>query len=328
MNEPLVDTHAHVVLEATFGAAGQHGPELVSGDAPRYRTGGYELHGVRYRQSPFMDVQLRLERMDKAGIDEQVLSPNPLTFFHHIEPDVAVDFCRRHNDALAELVGAHDRLHGMAALPFQDIGASVVELERCVTELGLIGAYVGTDAADRQLDDPAFDDLYTACVELDVPLFLHPTPDGIDTPVKDPRLSRWDLELVIGFAYDETITVATLIYGGVLERHPQLDVCISHGGGATPYLYARMAKAARLRPWAAEWLRQPGAFDRSLRRIWFDSHVGDVRSLSFLAESVGAERLVFGTNFAGWDQVGDVELGPLDADIRRASRELMRLRRG
>lgn len=325
-DQPLIDIHAHVVLEGTFGTAGRYGPELLEGDTPRFRAADYVLEGVRYRGSPFMDVDVRLERMDAAGIDRQALSPNPLTYFHFIEPGLAVDFCRRHNDLLAELVAGHpDRLLGFAALPLQDLDATLAELGRAVNDLGLVGAYAGTEHTGRDLDDPALDALYEGCVDLDVPLLLHPAPDGVDRPARDPRLARFDLDLSVGFAYDETLAVATLIYGGVLHRHPRLDVCVSHGGGATPYLYGRLAAAARMRPWSPEWLRADGAFDGLLRRIWFDSHVHDPRSRRLLAEVCGTDRLVYGTNLGGWDQGGTPDLGDLDAPIRANTARLLRL---
>ena len=72
-----IDVHAHAVLEQTMGAAGSYGPELGYEEKPRFRVGNYELHGVRYRGSPFMEVDLRIAAMDRAGIDFQLLSPNP-----------------------------------------------------------------------------------------------------------------------------------------------------------------------------------------------------------------------------------------------------------
>jgi aminocarboxymuconate-semialdehyde decarboxylase len=120
--------------------------------------------------------------------------------------------------------------------------------------------------------------------------------------VRDPRLARFDLELVVGFAAEETLAVATLIYGGVLDRHPALDVCLTHGGGATPFLFGRMHAAARARPWAPGELKADGAFEERLHRLWFDALVHDERALRFLAEIVGEEHLVPGTNFAGWDE--------------------------
>ena len=144
----MIDLHAHVVLEEALGAAGPDGPELDEGDEaagrpPCFRVGSYVLEGVRYRGTAFMDLEVRLARMDALGIDLQVLSPNPLTYFHHIEPDRAGAFCTRHNDAMAGLVGrAPDRLRGLAQLPLQDPEAAAGELRRAVADLGLVGAYV------------------------------------------------------------------------------------------------------------------------------------------------------------------------------------------
>src|SRR4051794_34120639 len=120
----VIDVHAHVVLEGSLGAAGAAGPELGERDGvPFYRVGDYVLNGVPYRGSPFMDVDVRLRAMDAHGIDRQMLSPNPLTYFTNLDADVAVTYCRRHNDELAQLVGAHpDRLLGAAQLPMQDVG--------------------------------------------------------------------------------------------------------------------------------------------------------------------------------------------------------------
>lgn len=302
-----IDVHAHAVLEETMQAAGAHGPELTRDEPPTFRVADYRLHGVRYRGSPFMDPALRLAAMDRSGIDYQVLSPNPLSYFHFIEADTAVQFCRTHNNALAAMTDAHQqRLGSFAAVPMQDLDAAIAETTRSVTELGMFGPYIGTDFG-RPLDDPAMDRFYEALTALNVPLCIHPAPAGIDGPAGDPNLQRFDLDIIIGFAAQETIAVCTLIYGGVLERHPDLDIYISHGGGATGYLFGRMAMAARKRPWASEALRKDGAFEALLHRLWFDIHVHSDDSAAQLARHVNPERLLFGTNFAGWDQQqGDV----------------------
>jgi aminocarboxymuconate-semialdehyde decarboxylase len=303
-NARTIDIHAHAVLEETFGAAGAHGPELTTAPdgRPMFRVGGYRLHGVRYRGSPFMDTELRIAAMDRAGIDLQVLSPNPLTYFHFIEPAAALAFCRKQNDTLAAVASRYpERLAGLAALPMQDPTAAAAELRRTVQELGLWGAYVGTEFGIG-LDAPELDPLYRSFVELDVPLFLHPAPAGIDGPAAFPPVDRYDLDLLIGFAAQETIAVGTLIYGGVLDRHPELRICVSHGGGAIAFLRGRFDAAARKRPWSHGALREPGAFEARLKQLWFDNHVHDTRALQLLESTVGRDRLVLGTNFAGWDQ--------------------------
>lgn len=297
----LIDVHAHAVLPGSLGAAGAAGPELGETDGrPWFRIGGYVLHGVRYRGSPFMDPELRIAAMDEYGIERQLLSPNPLTFFSDLEADAAGAYCRAHNDDLAAIVARHpERLLGAAQLPMQDITAAIGELERSVRELGLVAAYIDTDPT-AGLDAPAMDPFYRALVELDVPLFVHPTSIGPGGPPSDPRLRRFDLDLVVGFAYQETLAVAALIFGGVLDRHPSLDVCVSHGGGALTALYGRFARAAAVRPWVEPAVREAG-FLGYLQRIWFDTHVHSEPALQTLAEIAGTERLVYGTNFVGWD---------------------------
>ncbi len=299
----VIDVHAHVVIAETMGAAGRFGPEIGahSDGMPWFRVGDYRLDGVRYVGGPFMQADLRIKRMDEAGIDFQILSPNPLTYFHFIEAREAVAFCRTHNDALKRIVDANkSRLHGLCALPMQDVGAAVEELHRAVHDLGLLGPAIGTDMP-RPLDDPENDRLYEACVKLDVPLFIHPGPAGLDGPPGDSRLRRYDLDVVVGFAAQETIAVASLIYGGVLDRHPKLDICMSHGGGSSAYLLGRLARGARKRPWARAEIRPDGAFEERYRKLWYDTHLNSDRSEHFFVETVGTDRLVYGTNFVGWD---------------------------
>ena len=296
----MIDVHAHVVLDGVLGCAGAYGPDLDTGPdgRPRFRVGNYELHGVRYRESAFMDVDRRLTAIDRLGIDIQILSPNPLTYFHHIEAPIATGFCQWHNESLARVVGQRpDRFRGFAQLPMQDVDAAVIELRRAVGDLGLVGAYIGTDFG-LTFDDERLDPLYAAFVELDVPMFIHPAPAGIDGPLHDLRIRRFDLDLSLGFLYEETLAVACIVYGEVLNRHSGLDICVSHGGGAATLMEGRLAHAGRSRPWA-----QPDGVDfgAGLRKLWFDNHVHDDAGLAFVEAKVGVERLVIGTNLAGWD---------------------------
>jgi aminocarboxymuconate-semialdehyde decarboxylase len=320
----MIDVHAHVVLEGVLGCAGHYGPELGVGPEgrPRFRVGDYVLDGVNYRNSPFMDVGLRLALNDHLGIDMQVLSPNPITYFHHIEADIASGFCRWHNDEMAAIVAAHpDRFRGFAQLPMQDIGAAVVEFRRAVNDLGLVGAYIGTDFGIT-FDSPLLDPLWETAVELDVPIFIHPAPAGIDGPLRDPRIRNFDLDLSLGFLYEETLAVAHLIYGRVLERHPQLDLCLSHGGGAAAFMRGRLEHQGHSRPWAKA---DPVDFTAGLRRMWFDQHVHDDGALALLTAQVGEDRLVVGTNLAGWDAPIEREQIPYLTSYDDNARRLLRL---
>ena len=320
----MIDVHAHVVLEGVLGCAGVYGPTLTEGPdgITRFQAGDYVLEGVKYRDSPFMDVDRRLALNDYLGIELQVLSPNPITYFHHIEAATAVEFCRWHNNEMAAVVDVHpDRLRGFAQLPMQDIDAACCELRRAAGDLGLLGAYIGTDFG-MTFDDERLDPLWAAAVERNVPIFIHPAPAGIDGPLRDDRIRKFDLDLSLGFLYEETLAVACLIYGGVLDRHPGLDLCVSHGGGAAAFMTGRLEHQGRTRPWARA---DPVDFAAGLQRLWFDQHVHDVDALHLVEGKVGVGRMVVGTNLAGWDAPHDPAEIPFRGEYDDNARRLLRL---
>jgi aminocarboxymuconate-semialdehyde decarboxylase len=297
----VIDLHAHVVLEEGFGVAGKFGPELArDADGQSYfRIGDYRMN-IEYRGSVFMETDLRLQRMEADGIDLQMLSPNPLTMFHHIPADTAIKYCKVHNDAMAKLVSNHPgKLLGAACLPMQDVDAAISELHRAVKDLGLSAAYIGTHLP-YPLDDPRMDDFYRTVIDLDVPLFLHPASTGGDKGPDDSRLDRFNLTILLGYPYEEMVACATILFGGVFERHPNLDVCISHGGGGLPYLFDRFVGMTKFGNWVPESIQEHG-FQTMLRKIWFDAHVDGETAHNRLVEVVGHDRLVYGTNFGGWD---------------------------
>jgi len=298
----ILDLHAHIILEEGFGQAGKFGPELSKDEngVPFFRVGEFQMKPMEYRGTAFMEMDLREERMEQMGIDRQLLSPNPLTMFHFIPDNLAIQYCRIHNDAMAKLVSNYPgKFYGAACLPMQNVDAAIEELNRAVKELGLVAAYTGTNYP-YPLDDPRLDDFYRTLVELDVPLFLHPASSGGDKGPDDERLNRFNLTILLGYPYEEMVACATLLFGGVFERHPDVDICITHGGGALPYLYDRFVGMTQFGTWVPESIKEHG-LQAMVRKLWFDAHVDGETAHNRLLEVVGQDRLVYGTNFGGWD---------------------------
>lgn len=294
-----IDTHAHVFLKEVLGACGSAGPELtIENGVQTFRAGSYTIQHVRFHDSPMSDPEQRLMLMDRMDIDFQILSPYPILYFYDQPDAVTIAFCRRHNDAMAALVRRFPtRLAGLATLPMQAPRAARDELRRAVEELGLVGAHIGRTFAGRELSDPAFRDVWEEFERLHVPAVIHPGP--LD-PGGSGSKGRWDLDLILGFAVDETFAVAELVLGGVLDRHPQLIAIIPQGGGFAPYVRARFEAALAKRPWGKGLLRRP--FAEIWNQLVFDSLVRDQITLEYLVRAHGAERIVLGTNFAAWDQ--------------------------
>jgi aminocarboxymuconate-semialdehyde decarboxylase len=296
----VVDVHAHILLPGLMGSCGAAGPEMgIRADGVNFfRAGDYVLENVRFVDSPFSDVGLRLEGLDRLGIDHQIVSPNPLTYFYSQPVAEAVRWNRDHNDAMAEVVRAAGPLDGFAGLPLQDPGAACAELVRAVEDLGLVGSYLGTEVGGLPLSDPGFEELWSEHERLGVPVVVHPAPRTIDHP-GDAVYGPWDLDILFGFLVDEAMTVAHLVLAGVLDRHPGLHVHVAHGGGFLPYQKGRLEAGLARRPWAEGLLQRP--FADQWAQLSFDSAVHRADALAFLVATEGATRVLLGTNFAGWD---------------------------
>lgn len=323
MAAEVIDVHAHVVFEALHNTAGNYGPEagVDQTGAPFFRIGGYTMKPISYQGTVFTDLDLRISHLNRLGIDIQLLSPNPLTFFHGIESTTAADFCLRHNQLMADTVAvAPDRLVGLAALPMQELPAACEELERAVGTLGLKGAMIGTDIpqgfACRSLDP-----FYQKLTDLDAPLFIHASStDGV-SGLRDDRLNLHNFSLSLGYAQEETLAVAQLLLGGVLDRHPTLDICISHGGGTAAFLAEKIDQLAQVDPTASEGVKKNG-FGHELQKLWFDTHVKGEVAATALRHYAHADKLVLGTNLGGFDTPE-----ALTADAERLSQNARRLLR-
>lgn len=331
---PVVDVHSHILLPGVMGCCGPAGPEMGERDdgTPFFRAGDYVLENVKFVGSPFSDVELRLEKMGQLGIDHQIVSPNPITYFYRQPVDVAVAFNRRHNDLVAEIVRGSDRLDGCACLPMQDPEAACAEVTRACEELGLVGSYIGSEVDGVPLSDRRFEELWAEHERLGMPVVVHPAPRSSER-APDAFFGPWDLEILYGFLADEALAVAHLLFSGVLDRHPGLSVHVPHGGGFAPYQKGRLQEGLAKRPWGPGLLHR--SFDEQWGQLSFDTAVHRSDALAFLVSTEGADRVLLGSNFAGWDQeersAEMVESLPVNDDDKLAilsgnARSLFRLR--
>jgi len=186
---------------------------------------------------------LRLEQMDAAGIDFQILSLFDPGVQEETDVARAIDLARRANDDLAETVrGKPQRFGGFATLATQDPDAAAIELERAVTELGLVGGLINGHCQGRYLDDPAYEPLFGCAEALGAPIYLHPTTphpavmeawfapyvsDGL-------HLASW------GFAVEAATHVLRLVYSGLFDKFPRLQMIIGHLGEMLPFAAYRI----------------------------------------------------------------------------------------
>jgi aminocarboxymuconate-semialdehyde decarboxylase len=192
-----------------------------------------------------------------------------------------------------------DRFLGLAMLPMQDIDAAIEELSRAVLSLGLCGAMIGDHVNGVALDSPHLRPLWKAAEELDAVIFLHQSK----APLVASRIDRYGLTNAIGNPVERTTSFAALVFGGVMDAFPDLKVCLAHGGGYVCFGAGRMDWAWRWRPEARVYLAQPPS--KYLPRFYYDSITHDGAALRYLIDSVGLDRVVFGTDFPGFAAAGN-----------------------
>ena len=145
------------------------------------------------------------------------------------------------NDELAAVVAAHPtRFRGVAILPVVNPDVMVAELHRAVTQLGFVGAYVAVSATAKRMDDPDYEHLYKALVELDVPLWLHPTRPPIIPDFTDEKISQYYEWQLVGWPYDTTSAMFRIVFSGVFDRYPSLRIITHHHGAFIPLLAPRL----------------------------------------------------------------------------------------
>jgi aminocarboxymuconate-semialdehyde decarboxylase len=289
-----IDVHSHVLTEETMGLLRKEAPQLAPKLTPI--DAGFavlEVAGVPYRPFPRggWDIEHRFRDMDADEVDEQVLSATPQTYYYDQDASLAAATAAIQNDQIAKLVKAHpDRFRGIATLPMQAPEKAADELRRAVRTLGLRGAMIGSNVKGKNLDDPALEPLWAAAAELGVMLLVHPvTVAGAD------RLRSYYLANLIGNPLDTTIAAACLVFGGVLERHPKLNVLLVHGGGFVPYQAGRWAHGWKVRPEPqVNVKRSPEPW---IDRFYYDTILHAQPQLEFLVGSVGAPRVMLGSDY-------------------------------
>ena len=290
-----IDVHAHLTPKCFFDAVDSsgnwhgirierdaEGQEILVSGPQRSK-----LH-PKSRWSP----ELRIADMDSLGVDVQVISTYGGLYNYHLDSEVAIATSREANDEVAEMVKARpNRFAGLATLPMQDVRAAIEELERGVTQLGLKGAMIDDSVNGRSYDEPEFFPFFQASERLGALIFFH---QGGATTVSS-RISRYHLPNTVGNLVDRTLTFAALVFGGVMDRCPDLKICFAHGGGYTCYGVGRMDRGWQVRSEARTHLQQPPS--AYLRRFYYDCLTHSDAALRFLIDTVGADRVVLGTDW-------------------------------
>lgn len=286
----VVDIHNHVTPRRFVRAIERDGEWHTLGpDVGELHIPGFSI-----------PAKERIAEMDAIGVDVHVLTVNTGFFKYDLDADVTRRIADECNDELAEMMRAHpDRFMGLASIPLQDVPAAIEVMEHAMGEMGFSGITIGDHVDGVTLDDPRFRPFWAAVEQLGAVVFFHQCA----ATVVETRTTRYGLPNVIGNLVERAITFGTLVYGGVMDRYPDLKLCLGHAGGYTAFGIARMDKG-----WQAGAMENMPEFEDArtflerapseyVGRFWYDSCTYTESTLRYLMDVVGSDRVVLGTDY-------------------------------
>jgi aminocarboxymuconate-semialdehyde decarboxylase len=257
----------------------------------------------RHIYSACWDPEVRLQEMDRDGIDMQVISATPVLFAYERPVEHALDCAQLFNEAALELCSrGKGRLKSFCQVPLQDVDAACKELTRCM-QSGHLGVQIGNHVGGKNLDDAGIVTFLNHCADVGAAVFVHPWE-----MFGRERMPKYMMPWTVGMPAETQLSVVALILSGAFDRLPgTLRICFAHGGGSFAFLLGRLENAWHHHPVArGECQHAPSYY---LNRFSVDSAVFDQRSLQFLVETIGADRVMLGSDYPfplGEERVGSL----------------------
>ncbi len=301
---PVTDIHTHFFPKSWPDLAARFGtPDwpLIKHTEPGKAVIMLGDREFRRINSACWDVTVRLEQMDRDGIDRQVISATPVLFAYSREPQQALECARLFNDAALEMCDqGKGRLQSLCQVPLQDIDASCEELTRCL-RAGHAGVEIGNHVGEKNLDDPGIVTFLHHCANEGAAVLVHPWD-----MMASQRMPKYMMPWTVGMPAETQLSLVSLIVSGAFDRLPPgLRICFAHGGGSFAFLLGRLENAWQHH----EVARGVSQFPPShyLNRFCVDSAVFDERTLRFLVETMGEDRVLLGSDYPfplGEERVG------------------------
>ncbi len=304
----VIDMHNHFIAPDLIDHLAREGSHyatrIVERDGRRFFL--IQEKALRPIDGPISNARARIADMEREGITAQAVSCVPFLMYPDVAPDLGLAIAQVNNDAMAALA-ASDPAHfvPLASVPLQNPAAAAKEMERAA-KLGLRGVEIPPKVIERQLDESDFEVFWEAAEALRMVVCIHPfdaAPTG--------ALARYFLGNLVGNLYDTGLAAALLIYGGVLERHPNLRVVLYHAGGALPALVGRLDMGYRLVPECRNAIPRPPS--TYVSQFYFDIIGHNREMLGHLVKTYGPGRFVVGSDY------------PLPAGIEHPVAEVMAL---
>jgi aminocarboxymuconate-semialdehyde decarboxylase len=234
----------------------------------------------------------RIIDMSATDVDIQVLSTIPVLFNYWAKPAEGLETSRFFNDHICSCVTNHpDKFIGLGTVPLQDIDMAIKEMERCVKELKMPGIEIGSNINQLNLSDEKFDPFWEAAQDLNCSIFIHPWE-----MMGENEMMKYWLPWLVGMPAETARAICSLIFGGVMEKYPNLKFAFAHGGGSFPATVGRVEHGWKVRPDLCA-IDNPINPRDYLGKFWVDSLVHDEVSFDVLLKTVGEDKICVGSDY-------------------------------
>jgi aminocarboxymuconate-semialdehyde decarboxylase len=248
-------------------------------------------------------AEKRIHECDHHHVDVQVLSTVPVMFSYWAKPEDCLNLSMFLNDHIADIVHRYPkRFIGLGTIPMQAPQLAIKELERC-KKIGLVGVQIGTNINQENLNEEKYFDIFKACEELGMAVFIHPWE-----MMGEQNMQKYWLPWLVGMPAETSRAACSLIFGGVMERLPNLRIAFAHGGGSFPSTIGRIEHGFNCRPDLVA-IDNPINPKEYLGKFWIDSLVHDDQMLDFVVGMFGANRVALGSDYPF--PLGELEPGKL-----------------
>jgi aminocarboxymuconate-semialdehyde decarboxylase len=247
------------------------------------------------------DENLRIEEYKKYETQVQVVCTIPVMFSYWAKTNDCVALSQFLNDHIAELVQRYPKNYiGLGTIPMQDAQAAIDELER-IKKIGLVGIQIGSNINDENLSEDKFFPIFESCQRLGLAVMIHPWQMmGFDS------MKKYWLPWLVGMPAETSRAACSMIFGGVLERLPELRVCFSHAGGSFLPTIGRIEHGFNCRPDLVA-IDNPVNPRNYLGKFWVDSITHDIDALEYILKMQGSNRVCLGSDYPF--PLGDLEIG-------------------
>jgi aminocarboxymuconate-semialdehyde decarboxylase len=250
-------------------------------------------NGNRLNPDPRMaEVNNRLDVMTKGNIGIATVEVHTACVGYELDGNRGETWSKLYNEGIMNLVKRHpDRFVGIATVPMQDPTRAARVLEHAIRDLNMSGVTIASNVVGKYYDSKDFDPFWKKAEELDVLMIMHP-----EWIAGGDKMGGYGLRTVCGNPADTTLSVGYMIYSGVFDRFPNLQLALLHGGGFFPYHLGRFDNGFRSGSGSSRMpAKQPPS--KYLKNLYFDNLVYRVETVEYLTRMVGAEHVMVGTDY-------------------------------